>query len=174
MLYAAHLGMYLLEHLCSLLQAKDDVLLDLGELDVGRQLLELLQLAVCLGEERLLVLLAAEGEQGALLVALGQHLLGDLGLAVGEDGYAPLVLVQLVALGFEVEDGPLGEESMLISYVLYSCDWGACIWGGRALRDLWTPSERVLVLPHLSWAVTRLELLPMVLLATCRGLNQQY
>lgn len=174
MLYAAHLGMYLLEHLCSLLQAKDDVLLDLGELDVGGQLLELLQLAVCLGEERLLVLLAAEGEQGALLVALGQHLLGDLGLAVGEDSYAPLVLVQLVALGFEVEDGPLGEESMLISYVLYSCDWGACIWGGRALRDLWTLSERVLVLPHLSWAVTRLELLPMVLLATCRGLNQQY
>lgn len=105
-LYAAHLGVYLLEDLCALLQAEDDVLLYLRELDVGRQLLELLQLAVSLGEQRLLVLLAAQGEQGALLVALGQHLLGDLGLAVGEDGYAPLVLVQLVALGFEVEDGP--------------------------------------------------------------------
>lgn len=118
MLYAAHLGVYLLKHLGALLQAEYDVLLDLRELDVGRQLLELLELAIGLGEQRLLVLLAAQGEQGALLVALGQHLLGDLGLAVGEDGYAPLVLVQLVALGFEIKDGPLGEESISISHVL--------------------------------------------------------
>lgn len=33
---------------------------------------------------------------------------------------------------------------------------------------------RVLRLPHLSWAVTRLELFPMILLATCTGANQQY
>lgn len=38
--------MDLLEDLGSLLQAEDDVLLDLGELDVARQLLELLQLGV--------------------------------------------------------------------------------------------------------------------------------
>lgn len=55
---AAHLGMDFLENLAALLQAKDDVLLDLGELDVARQLLELLELRVRLREQRLLVLLA--------------------------------------------------------------------------------------------------------------------
>jgi hypothetical protein len=36
---------------------------------------------------------------------LGEHLFCDLGLAVGQDGYALLVLVQLVSLVLEVEDG---------------------------------------------------------------------
>lgn len=59
--YAAHLGVDLLEDSCALLQAEDDVLLDLRKLDVGRELLELFQLGVRLGEEGLLVFLAAEG-----------------------------------------------------------------------------------------------------------------
>ena len=62
------------------------------------------ELGVCLGEEGFLVFLAAEGEEGAFLVACCEHLLGDLGFFVGKEGYAALVLVEFVALGFEVED----------------------------------------------------------------------
>jgi len=101
---AAHLGVNLLQHLGPLLQAEDDVLLDQGELDARRQALELLELGVRLGEEGLLVLLAAEGEEGALLVALCEEGFRDLRLAVREDRYASLVLVELVALEFEVVD----------------------------------------------------------------------
>lgn len=101
-LEAAHLGVYLLENLCALLQAEDDVLLDLGELDARRQPLELLELGVGLCEQRLLVLLLAEGGERALLVALREHLPGDVGLAVRQDGDTPLVLVELVALDLEV------------------------------------------------------------------------
>lgn len=98
----AHLGMDLLEDLGALLQAEDDVLLDLGELDARGEALELLELGVGLGEQGLLVLLLAQGGEGALLVALREHLPRDVGLAVGEDGDAPLVLVELVALDLEV------------------------------------------------------------------------
>lgn len=94
--------MYLLEHLGALLQAKHDILLYERELDVGGQLLQLLQLCVRLCEERLLVFLPAEGEERALLVTLGQHLPRDLGFSVGEDRYAPLVLVEPVPLGLEI------------------------------------------------------------------------
>lgn len=103
---AAHLGVDLLEHLCTLLQSKQDVFLDESKLDAGGELLELLQLAVCLGEERFLVLLASEGEEGAFLVALGEHLFCYLGLAVGQDGYTLLVLVELVPLVLEVKNSP--------------------------------------------------------------------
>jgi hypothetical protein len=41
MLYTAHLSMNLLQHLGSLLQSKQDILLYKRKLDVGRQLLEL-------------------------------------------------------------------------------------------------------------------------------------
>jgi hypothetical protein len=99
---AAHLGLDVLEDHRALLQAVDDVLLYLGELDVAHKLLELVELPVRLLEERLLVLLAAEGQQGALLVARRQHLPRYRGLLVGQHRYAPLVLVQLVALEFEV------------------------------------------------------------------------
>lgn len=98
----AHLGVDLLEDLGALLQAEDDVLLDLGELDARGEALELLELGVGLGEQGLLVLLLAQGGEGALLVALREHLPRDVGLAVREDGDAPLVLVELVALDLEV------------------------------------------------------------------------
>lgn len=104
----AHLRVDLLEHLGTLLEAEDDVLLYEGELDVGRELLQLLELRVRLDQQRLLVLLAPQGEEGALLVALGEHLLGDLRLLVGEDGDAALVLVQFVALDLHVQNGPVG------------------------------------------------------------------
>lgn len=111
MVDAAHFGVDLAEDLGALLEAEDDVLLDEGKLDGESELLELLELGVCLGEEGFLVFLAAEGEEGAFLVADGEHLFGDLGFFVGEEGYAALVLVEFVALGFEVEDCP---------------DWGGC------------------------------------------------
>lgn len=103
----AHLLVNLLQHLCALLQAEDDVLLDLRKLDVARQLLKLLELRVRLDQKRLLVLFAPQCQQSALLVALGQHLLGDVCLLVGEDRYASLVLAQLVALVLHVQDRPV-------------------------------------------------------------------
>lgn len=103
---AAHLAVNLLQDFGALLQAKDDVLLDLRKLDARRQLLELLELRVRLGEEALLVFFAAQGEQGARLVALGQHLAGNVGLLVGEDGDAALVLLELVALRLHVQNCP--------------------------------------------------------------------
>lgn len=106
MLQAAHLLVYVLQHLCALLQAKDDVLLYLRKLDARRQLLQLLQLRVRLGQQRLLVLFAPQREQRLGLVALGQHLLGNVRLLVRQNRYAPLVLVQLVALVLHVEDRP--------------------------------------------------------------------
>lgn len=68
---AAHLGVNLLQDAGALLEAEDDVFLDERKLDVGGELFELGQLGVGLGEEGFLVLLPAEGEEGALLVALG-------------------------------------------------------------------------------------------------------
>lgn len=102
----ADLGVYLLQHLGALLQAEHHVLLDHGELDRGRELLELLELGVRFLEEGLLVFLPAEGEQRAGLVAFREHLFRDGGLLVGQDGDAALVLVELVALELKVEDGP--------------------------------------------------------------------
>lgn len=51
-----------------------------------------------------MVLLAPEGEEGPLLVALGEQFFGDGGFARGEDRDAFLVLVQAVALVLHVED----------------------------------------------------------------------
>lgn len=48
--YSAHFCMDLLEDLGALLQAEDDILLNLGEFDIGREFLELFKLSVCLGE----------------------------------------------------------------------------------------------------------------------------
>lgn len=67
----------------------------------------------------------------------------------------------------------LGGESVPISY-MYFVRLGRIVHLGRkcivgsmdALDAIW--------MAHLSWAVTRLELLPMVLLETCRCANQQY
>ncbi|RBQ80867.1 hypothetical protein VDGD_21129 [Verticillium dahliae] len=103
-LNAAHLGLDILEHARALLQPEHDVLLYERELDVGRQVLQLGELGVRLGEQGLLVLLAAQGEQGLVLVALGEHLLCDGRLLVGQEGDALLVLVELVALELHVED----------------------------------------------------------------------
>lgn len=104
---APHLRVYLAQDLGALLQTEDDVLLDLGELDARRQLLELLELGVRLGQQGLLIFLAAQGQQGLLLVAFGNHLAGDVRLLVGENGDTPLVLVESVALDLHVEDGPV-------------------------------------------------------------------
>lgn len=104
MLNAPHLLVYLREHLGTLLQTEYDILLYQRELDARCEFLELFQLRVGLGEERFLVFLAAEGEQGALLVAGCEHLFGDFGFFGGEEGDASLVLVEFVALGFEVVD----------------------------------------------------------------------
>jgi hypothetical protein len=106
---ATHLGVDLLEDLGPLLQPEDDVLLDEGELDARDEAFELLELGVRLLQQRLLVFFAAEGEEGARLVAGRQHLLGDGRLLVRQDRDALLVLVELVALEFEVEDGPVGK-----------------------------------------------------------------
>lgn len=103
---AAHLGVDLLQDLGALLQAEHDVLLDHGELDGRGELLELFELGVRLLEEGLLVLFPAEGEEGALLVALCEHLLRDGSFLIREDSDAALVLVELVALELEVEDRP--------------------------------------------------------------------
>ncbi len=105
MLDAAHLGVDLLEHARALLQAEDDVLLYQGELDAVGELLQLGQLGVRLGQELLLVLLAAQGEEGALLVAGREELARHVRLLVRQQDDAALVLVELVALELEVEDG---------------------------------------------------------------------
>lgn len=108
---AAHFGVDLLQDLGALRQAEEDIFLYEGELDVGREVLQLGELGIRLGEERLLELLAAEGEEGAVLVALGQELTGGGGLPVGQDGDALLVLLQLVALELEVQDCPVDAAS---------------------------------------------------------------
>lgn len=92
-LNTTHFDMDLLQNLSTLLQTKHDILLYLRKLDIGREFLQLLELRIRLFEERLLVLFAPEGQQRALLVALGQHLSRDVRLLVGEDGDASLVLV---------------------------------------------------------------------------------
>lgn len=107
MIDAAHLGVDLPEHARALLQAEDDVLLYEGELDVAGELLELGQLGVRLGEQLLLVLLPPQREEGALLVAGREHLARDVRLLVRQDDDAALVLVELVALELQVEDGPV-------------------------------------------------------------------
>ena len=102
----AHLGMDLLEDPSSLLQTKQNILLYLGELDLGRQPLQLLQLRVRLGQERLLILFAPQGEERSFLVALGEHLPRNIRLLVRQNGDAPLVLMELVALVLHVQDRP--------------------------------------------------------------------
>jgi len=66
------------------------------------------ELLVCFREDGFLVLLAAEGEEGAGFVAELEVVLGDFGFAGGYDGDFLLVLVEFVALVFEVEDGSRG------------------------------------------------------------------
>ena len=107
MLEAAHLGVDGLENAVALLQAEEDVLLDLGELDAAHELLELLQLAVGPREQLLLVLFPPQREQGPRLVARRQHLPRHVRLAGHQGQDAPLVLLELVALEFEIEDGPV-------------------------------------------------------------------
>lgn len=58
-----HLLVNRLEHFSPLLQTKQDALLDERKLDVVDQFFQGLQLAVCFGQERFLVFLAAQGEQ---------------------------------------------------------------------------------------------------------------
>jgi hypothetical protein len=122
MLNTTHLRVNLLQHLSPLLQTEYHVFLDQCEFDAGREFFELLELGVCLGEQRFLVFLAPEGKECALLVVLEEHLLGDGGFAIRENGDAPLVLVEFVALDFEVEDCSGGGGGLV------------SVWGGRGLR----------------------------------------
>jgi len=66
------------------------------------------ELLVGFGEDGFLVLLTAEGEEGARFVAELEVVLGDFGFARGYDGDFLLVLVEFVALVLEVEDGSGG------------------------------------------------------------------
>jgi hypothetical protein len=93
MLYPSHLGVDVVQHLGALLQPKHHVPLYQRELDAGGELLELLELGVRLGQQRLLVLLPAQRQKRPFPVALGQHLLRNVRLLVCQDGDAPLVLV---------------------------------------------------------------------------------
>jgi hypothetical protein len=64
-------------------------------------------LTVGLGEERFLVFLASESEEGSPPIIARKTFLCDRGFPVGEDGDAFLVLVYLIALVLEVEDCPV-------------------------------------------------------------------
>ena len=57
-------------------------------------------------QERLLVLLAAQGEQGTLAVIPGKTFFRDRSFAVRKNGNPLLVLMELVALVLEIEDCP--------------------------------------------------------------------
>lgn len=93
MIQAAHLSVNRLENLGSLLQAKDDILLYKSKLHIRRQLFQLFELRIRLGQQRFLVLFTPQRQQGFLLVASGEHLLRDIGLLVGQDSDASLVLM---------------------------------------------------------------------------------
>jgi hypothetical protein len=59
-------------------------------------------LPVCLRKKRFLVFLASEGEQCSPPIIARETFPSDFRFAVCEDGYSSLVLVQFVALVFEV------------------------------------------------------------------------
>ena len=105
-LYAAHLLVDLLQHRSTLLQAKQNILLHKCKFHVARQLLELSQLRVRLGQQRFLVLLAPECEFRTGGITLCKTLFGYLLLAARQDGNALLVLVQFIALVLHVQDRP--------------------------------------------------------------------
>jgi hypothetical protein len=81
-------------------------------------------LQIRLGEQRLLVFLAAECEQSPGPIVTGEAFPRNRGFAVGQNGDAFLVLVQLVTLIFKVEDCPILErrvEGRKGQWVLYFC-----------------------------------------------------
>lgn len=79
MLNTPHLLVNLRQHPRPLLKPKHHILLYQRKLHPGRQPLQLLQLRVRLGEQALLVLLPAQREQRARLVAAGEQVLGHGG-----------------------------------------------------------------------------------------------
>lgn len=98
--------MDLLQHRRALLQPVHHILLHQRKLDIRSELLQLRQLRVRLLDEALLVLLAPQRQLGPVCVALGQTLLRDRLLAVGQHRDALLVLPQLIALVLHVQDRP--------------------------------------------------------------------
>lgn len=153
MLDAAHLGVDLLEDAGALLQAEDDVLLDQGELDAARELLELGQLGVRLGQELLLVLLAAQGEERALLVARRQHPTRHVCFLVCQDADSFVVLPELVSLEFQVEDrsGFRGERGLA-----WDWNWETKRLEGKGREENWVVlvlrRYTAVVVPHLEFA----------------------
>lgn len=91
-----------LQHLGSLAETEEDVFLDQGELDLASQLFQLLQLCVGLREERLLVFLAAQGEESPLAIIASETLFSDCCLPVREVPDPRLILLQLVPLVFKI------------------------------------------------------------------------
>jgi len=64
-------------------------------------------LQIRLGEQRLLVFLAAQGEEGSRPVVTSEAFPRNRGFTVRQNGDAFLVLVEFVTLVFEVEDCPV-------------------------------------------------------------------
>jgi hypothetical protein len=106
LLDASNLSVNVHQHLGTLLQARQDILLDLCDLDVRGELLNLQELAIGLRLQRLLVLAFAKRKFGTSLVAIGQCAARGFGLLVHEDIDSLLVLEEAVSLDLEVEDRP--------------------------------------------------------------------
>jgi len=91
----------------------------------------LIELQISLGEQRLLVFLAAQREEGSLPVATSEAFPRNLGFTVRQNGDAFLVLVEFVTLVFEVEDCPVlergaGEEREISGFcftLLFRFSW---------------------------------------------------
>lgn len=94
----------LLEHLIPALQSVVHALLDLAELDVRHEVLERPQLSVRLFQQAALVLAAAERREGAWFVAAGKQLPRRRLFPLLDRRQPALVLLDLVALHFEVQD----------------------------------------------------------------------
>lgn len=95
-----------LQHLCPLLQAKENIFLDQGKFHLTRELLQLLQLRICFTQECFLVFLATKSQQGTSAVISRKTFLCDGGLAVCEYGDSFLILTKLIALILQIENGP--------------------------------------------------------------------
>lgn len=94
------------QHLRTLLQARQDILLDLCYLDVRCELLNLQELAVGLRLERLLILALAKREFRTRFVAISQCAARCFGFLVHENIDSLLVLEETVSLNLEIEDCP--------------------------------------------------------------------
>lgn len=82
------------------------------KLNITRQSLQLCQLLVRLRQQRLLILLPPQSKQCFLLIPIPKTFLRDFRLAIRDRRDSFLVLLELVALNLQVEDG---SECLLFS-----------------------------------------------------------